>query len=381
MKIDYKVIIYGVRGQRKYLENCLANHYEIIGYSDSDERYSGIKKYDYKPFYSPENLINIEFDYIIINSNVEVISEQIMSKLMKLGIKRSKIIETVHNLYSTFEFVLPIENYLKMNKVFPGLIFGMSYSYSSLLTYCFDFDYFKLSYLGADLYYHYSNIKKIKEYNISLIEKCSHIIFDLPYYAFNWDLSKAKKTIQRRMGLLDYFKDYHNYGFNDYEKLIIKEYQVAKDMFSKKSVLNKSSYSNNFESYRETRIEERKDEFVTLEHVWERYHWDTIDENKEIFKSILKILTEINPNIRITIVVYPFYMEYMNKHILEINKMKNLFYDFMEEIKDEYYINIIDCMNLKEMQNKRYYKDANHLNGIGAYEFSKWLNKALKERL
>ena len=45
---------------REDIESLLDDKYEIIGYSDSDPIYEQIKEYEYKSFYSPEELV----DYI-----------------------------------------------------------------------------------------------------------------------------------------------------------------------------------------------------------------------------------------------------------------------------------------------------------------------------
>lgn len=81
-----KVILYGIRGSgRKEIEFFLDNSYEIIAYSDSDIQYDRYRYINYKRFFEPARLVNLEFDYVIITPKNLTISNEIKEKLLGGG--------------------------------------------------------------------------------------------------------------------------------------------------------------------------------------------------------------------------------------------------------------------------------------------------------
>ena len=373
------VIIYGVRGIRKEIEANLSDDYNIIGYSDSDTIYKHISEYEYKPFYTPFILCDQLFDYVIITVSNKTVSAQIVIFLINAGILQEKIIETCYVINSVYLFDIPLKNYIKLNQTFDGLCFGMSYTYNAFLTHYFSKRFYKLSYFGADMYFHYMNILYLAKHHIDLLSNIKYIVFDLPYYTFNWDLSKAKYTIRNRFSLLEPFNDYHNYGINDLEEWNIQEYQILKKMFYPTSRTNSSSCSNNFEPHYINNFYIQEDNFASLEHVWTSLHNDTIHENKDLFSKILSLLKSINPQIKFAIIITPMLLEYLKENLSEINHMKDLFYNIISGFCNEYNISVVDCYDM--FQDKSFYFDVHHLNAQGGYDFSIYLDSVFKESL
>ncbi len=373
------IILYGVRGIRKDIETYLSNQFQIIGYSDSDPIYSDVLYYEYKPFFQLHNISRQPFDYILICTKDISISYEIVSKLLSVGVPQYKIIESCYVIHSVYQFDIPLVNYVEMNQQFDGLCFGMSYSYNCFLTHFFSKNFYKLSYFGADFYFHKQNIEYLADKKSNSIRNVSYIVFDLPYYCFNWDLSKAKKTIRNRFSLLEPFNDYHNYGTNTLEKWYIKEYKILKQMFYKKLQVNKSSFSNNFEPRIFVDFDEQKDHFSSLEHVWTSIHQDTIHENIYIFRKILDLLNTLNPRIKICIVIFPMYLEFLEENKQDINNMKRIFYNIINDFKKNFNIQIIDCFEM--FQDKTLYFDVHHLNSYGGYKISTFLESEFQKNL
>jgi len=366
------IIIYGVRGVRKKIETNLSDNYNIIGYSDSDIIYKDISEYEYKPFFLPQILCDQFFDYIIITIPDKEQSAKIVSKLVALGISQLKIIETCYIISSIYSFDIPLKNYIKLNQKFDGLFLGMSYSYNAFLTHFFTKRFYKLSYFGGDIYFHHKNIQHLVQNNINLLTNLKYIVFDLPYYAFNWDLSSAKRTIRWRFSLLEPFNDYHNYGKTNSEKWYIEEYKILKDMFHNITRLNFSSSSNNFEPRYFDDFQVKKDDFATLEHVWSSFKNETIAENITTLRNTLTLLKSVNPQIKFSFVTSPMYLEYLKEDFDKVNNMKNKFYDILSEHFREFNIETFDCFEL--FQDKSLFSDTHHLNALGGYEFSSYLN-------
>ena len=372
-----KVIIYGLRGSREEVERSLSNEYEITGYSDSDILYQNIKQYECKPFILPLELKKADFDYIIITVQNKDISETIVNSLKSLGISIKKIIETCHIFNSVYSFDIPLFRVAHINQAFEGLCFGMSYSKNSFLTHFFSKTFFKISHFGSDIYYNYKNIRYIIEHNPDVIKNLKYIVFDLPYYSFNWDLSKAKRTIRSRLALLESFEDYHNYGKSESEKWYIQEYKILKNMFRHSYSYNESSFSNNFEKRTFNDFKQSNDPFATLEHVWTSYREDTIKENIFLLKNIFDDILKMNSEIKIGLVVFPMYQEHLNKFNIEIDKMANLYYEILEDHFKDYTLNVFDCF--EQLQDKKLYFDTHHLNSLGGYLFSEFLDLNFKE--
>lgn len=67
-KVMKKVILYGVANipLRRRIEQFPDDEYEIIGCSDT---YLTVDTVDQKPFFRPEQLSKVKFDYIVLGGN------------------------------------------------------------------------------------------------------------------------------------------------------------------------------------------------------------------------------------------------------------------------------------------------------------------------
>ena len=374
-----KVILYGVRGIREYIEQLLDNMYEITGCSDADPIYNKLTEYEYKPFYSPEELYKVTFDYIIITITNQEISAEVVRKLLGFGIPQNKLIETCRLILLKSPFGIPLDSFMKLQEqqAFEGLFFGMSYAYYAILTYCFSKRFYKLAHFSADLFFHYKNLEYISTNSDCLKKNIKYIVFEMPYYAFNWDVSKANNVVRARMALYDKFKDYHNYGEDELQKWYIQEYKILKDMFGAKMNNNSSACSNNYENRVQSNFTEEEHPFYKTEHIWNKIRNVTIHENNAVFRKTIELIYSINHNIKVIIVVPPFYMELLQNQLQEIENMKEIFYQNMDEIKKDYPIQVLDYID--KIQDKECFMDIHHLNAKGAYEFSNMLNKAFEK--
>lgn len=200
-----RCIIYGLGSGRIRIERYLKKEHNIAGYSDSF--FEG-ESFNNRKFYKPDQLINADFDIIIIAVGKLTIADSIEKKLIGLGIAYDKII----NFYKIYRRQFNIyEEIIKFEKIdYESIILGLSHSFLGISKKYFKHQPLKLSTQMQDLYY---NLKKLEKYDY-LIKQCKSVIIDMYTYTyFNYDVSLSKQAI-------DYisenrFKDdLHNYEKN-----------------------------------------------------------------------------------------------------------------------------------------------------------------------
>lgn len=367
-----KVILYGVRSQkREWVEKYINKSYKIISYTDLDPEYNELTEFDYKPFVKIENLKNINFDYILILPNEKLPIKEIYENLLYNDIEKEKIIYW-ENLIGDYRN--PLKEFYNLNREFEGFIFGMSHSFNGFLTHYFDKKFFKFAAPSMDLYFHLNVLNNIRKSD--LLKKANYFIFELPYYIFNYDISKCKNTCKIRMNYLEMFNDYHNYGMNEEEKRNIKVYNLIKDMFINRNIYNFSS--NNFENKSKASCskEERENMRRDRDHVLYKFERDTIQENLLIWKKIIGAVKEINIHAKIAVVIYPNNPYAIECHKEAFDKMKKMFYQLIaQDISEKIYIYDYHAV-IEENQ----FIDHCHLNGQACINFSKFLNKELEKK-
>ena len=125
-----KVILYGVCQVelRRDIEYFLDDGYEIIGYSDT---YYTSDVLDGKRFIPPEQLPDMEFDYIILLSFKENVLTDMRSSLIDQGVLPEKIIWPTMFLHQGKEKKMQVDLIGDIEAQYQGeegLIFGLSYS-------------------------------------------------------------------------------------------------------------------------------------------------------------------------------------------------------------------------------------------------------------
>ncbi|MEY8521448.1 hypothetical protein AALA90_00275 [Lachnospiraceae bacterium 38-10] len=250
---------------------------------------------------------------------------------------------------------------------------------------------FKFSAPSMDLYYHYQVLKRTEKlYDIT---KIKNIYFELPYYIFNYDVSKCVSVFRERINFFYYLQDYHHFT----------EIQSGKryaDMFERMNELTGNRFYGQFSATGENMAEHRRDqrlvkakrsvyyalcnkekhrwtedEIYTAEalrpHVWYKTYIDTIEENRKIWQSILAWLDE-HKWIKMQVVVFPFSPYFIRANQKAIAAKKKEFFEGIGLPPDR----VIDLFEYY-MNRPEYFVDECHLIGKGAYEFSKKVNRIL----
>ncbi|MBU3109713.1 hypothetical protein [Clostridium gasigenes] len=183
--------------------------------------------------------------------------------------------------------------------------------------------------------------------------------------------------------------DYHNYEKNKNFTLTVKEElakincKIIKPLITEEIKLRDKLFKNIYGSLdvemfsdfasleqRSKTIEKDTNDYYMPDNMPKcgsnRYE-KTIEENKIYFEKILNILFELNPNMKIYVVLIPRYEIVEESHKTKYAQWKIEFEEFIYSMKNKYnfkYLNFKDCKEINT--HNEYYQDVAHLNYEGA---------------
>ncbi|MBR1642062.1 MAG: hypothetical protein IJ683_07060 [Butyrivibrio sp.] len=351
-----KVIIYGVYGieLRRKVESFLNSKYEIVGYSDT---YLECDVLDNKPFFHIEELIGIEFDYLVVAIRNTEICCEVIEDLVSRGINRRKMVipSMLTDDYCVFQKDLLKCAYEGVNEDVEVLIFGLSYSLREIHKQKLNKKAFDFSWHGLDLYYNCQLFEKVKAKT-----KAKTALMVFPYDYFNYDMSSSQYQYTRwHMMSVSGLDDYHN---GEYLEDVLNSITCMR-LFAEKFMAYYHAREN---IYRHKAITDS--ERLTLGHLWCKDHEKTFEENKEIFKAFINELKKVVN--RIVVIVPPFLLSRINNPEV-IEPRKKQFYEVLKPFD----IEVVDLMDA--LQEDRYYEDVTHLNYEGALVFTEMINEII----
>ena len=125
----FKVISFGCGQGGKNIYHFYKKKFKFIGFSDNNSSLHHTSFLDYQIF-APEDLIKIDFDFIIISS---MYFTQIKNQLIELGIPSEKIIIPDYKLITKGK--QNSFNPIVHNLIFAIILFILTLSFSELLSY------------------------------------------------------------------------------------------------------------------------------------------------------------------------------------------------------------------------------------------------------
>lgn len=153
-----KVIIYGLGKYADDVSGLLNKTHEIVGYTDS---FCKINIYREKPFYKLEDLIKIDFDYIVIGIQDRKVTWTVAQNLIeKYGIAKEKIIP-----FSIWQESEIVENIRCENDV-QGIILGNSHAFYGYLTKFMKYKFINLACQSQGIYYNYRAYQRFMQKNL-----------------------------------------------------------------------------------------------------------------------------------------------------------------------------------------------------------------------
>ena len=268
----------------------------------------------------------------------------------------------------------PIKN---INQEFPytGLIIGMSHSQCGIkaerLTDCL---YCNCAAPSMDIFCHFNYLKILAEAYPDKLKDMRHIIIELPYYIFNFDLSRFGTFVYTKLNYFDLFDDYHHFGETDVQRKKIAEFKIFKKIFRSENATPTHSATKNPIRKIAKKIINKYRIAANKDKVWRVIYQETVNENQKLWKELLALLRKACPNAKLTILVMPFNPIFRRFHKKEISAMREVFIaslgvgDF--EIIDHFSCLKRDC----------FFDDHCHLNEKGALKYVKILQKAIVNR-
>lgn len=272
--------------------------------------------------------------------------------------------------------------------------FGMSHSFGGLIEDVIrGKSIYKFSAPSMDIYYHFQLLQRIEEiYDIARIK---NIYFELPYYVFNYDVSRCANTFRKRINFFYYLSDYHHFQESQLGKRYINMFEKMNELtgnhfygrFQTLEMNKEGSYKENqkisrfrrniyYATCKKERHQWTEQEISKIEqlelHVWNKKYIDTIEENRKIWKSILAWVDRYRW-IKMRVIVFPFCPYFISSNQAAIAAKKKEFFEEIGISSDE----VLDMFE-HYMDRPEYFADECHLNMKGAYEFSKELCKLLE---
>ncbi len=361
------VSICGTIHYRNELTLRLSNKFRIVAYFEFSDIYDR-QMFDYKPVYSYENLKTHKSDYFVIAYDDITLIEKTKNVLKSNGISDSAIV-----IYKYFANTLNfdvLERFGQENIRFENLIFGMSHAKSDISISCFLPNTFSFAAPSMDMFCHYELLNYISLHYPNSVTAIKNIYIELPYYVFNYDLSKFKDFFLTKISYFDKLGDYHNFDNHS----LINEYKVFKEMFVSSSS-SQSYLSEENPCDKRYKIKDKLYHIIDMlkvvglhDKVWEKDFDETKEENIKIFKELLSLIKRDYDDAHITLIVLPYNPWFRYTHRKCIKRRKLEFYTVVDSYLNE--LSIIDMFN--DVSSTSCFLDHCHLKK----EYStKWTNR------
>ena len=336
------VIIVGLTDNRSDILNDISERSTIIGYADIKKYYRPFASFDYVPYYEVSLSTSISFDYLVIGYKNTNDIQAVKEELIEAGMSTEKVIE-----YQLFKETLCIDLmkvFSNTDRKFDMFLFGMSHSQCSVQPQYFNQRLFKFAAPSMDLFCQRKIIDQLLRYYSESISRVSKFVFELPYYIFNYDLSRFKQFVLNRLYYFHTFSDYHHFGEKEGERELIMHFEnfvqaFDRDKRSDKFTLNKDADTNTNNGFgykaklfanevlRKREIRRFKDD------VWFKDYVDTQKENAGLWKDILDSIRHANPAAEIVILVCPFDPLFRKLYKVQIEIMKARFYNMVGNVR------------------------------------------------
>lgn len=347
-----KIVVFGTNDEFKIIKKRLSASYEVIGCYNLAEDSTG-----------KICLINNIQDNICIFADKKQ-KRKFNDIFGEIGVESVIYEDFVHTTYTT-----PIDNI--QNHEFTGLIMGMSHAQCAIdVSTISKYKYLNVAAPSMDLYLQRGFLLLMLDRYPNLIQNIKSIILELPYYIFNYDLSKFGQFTLTKFKYFEMINDYHHYT----DKSKIKEYRLFISIFNEIEndglKLEKPNISKNIKrilKYPVRLLRIIKAKF----NVWDNYYSETNKENIEIFQNIIDIIHSHIPQAQLKILVMPFNPVFRWSHKSSICARKKDFYNSLEggiEVIDEF-----DYFNQCNL-----FDDHCHLNKKGSRVYSEHLNDIIK---
>ena len=345
------VVIVGLADNRRDILADISEQCRVVGYADIKKYHRAFDSFDYVPYVEVSELKSFVCDYIIIGYSRRDDIQAVKDELSKAGADTSKVIE-----YQFFKETLCIDQmkaFATTDHNFDILLFGMSHSQCSIQPQYFTHRLFKFAAPSMDLFCQEQIVRRLASDYPESVAKTKQFVFELPYYIFNFDLSRFRQFVLNRVFYFHTFTDYHHFGEKEGDQELILHFEnfvkvFGRDRRSDKFTLNKDADNEittgliakakrvGHEVLRRNEIRHFKDD------VWFKNYEATQKENADLWNSIITQIKTLNPQAEIIVLVCPFDPMFRKLYARQIDEKKKQFYDMLGNIK------IIDNFELND---------------------------------
>lgn len=255
---------------------------------------------------------------------------------------------------------------------YTGLIIGMSHAQCAIdPTLLTDQTYCNCAAPSMDIFCHLNFLKKLAKNDPDLLKNMRHVIIELPYYIFNYDLSRFGTFVYTKLNYFELVGDYHHFGHNEEQRKIVEEFRRFKSLFTAGEITANSPFENSPIRKIAKKVRNKYRIARNKDNVWHVFYQDTIKENQKLWIDLLALLDDFCPNAKVTILVMPFNPVFRYFHKKEICAMRR---SFMDSLGSGSY-QLIDHFSC--IKRDCYFDDHCHLNEKGASKYARILNEAI----
>ena len=382
--VKMRILIYGIGRNTIDIVSKIRPENEIVGYSDS---YLNISSFMGTPFIKYENLDNFDFDYAVITiSEIRVIHE--VYEALKNKIPERKIIP-FYTYSHNEKYKLRMENAKSEN--IEGVIIGNSVSRDAFLTNYMDKKFVNLSSGGLDLFFAQKILNNcFREYKEEL-RFCRYVIIDLYNgFLFNYDASREKSFFEvvKAFGGGDIIEE-HNFKKNkqylgkDFYEMLWQEAAQKKDL--QKKVADEiflDLFGYEYKEMEEERIQYSRWECINTDEdngISIKIHNKTIDENIELFKSLINDIYMFNNKIKIVLSLIPWYEFHEDNYGNALREYTRRINKCLGQLQLKQNLYCMDFRNDDINKERALYYNNQHLNTRGAMYLTYKVNKYLEE--
>lgn len=294
--------------------------------------------------------------------------EDQLEALKSKGISRECI--CVYSYFSSTIFANPLNGAFLHNE--NGLILGMSHAQCGLdWKELRNANYFSIASPSMDAFLHLKYYEKIASDYPEQVNKLKSIIIELPYYIFNYDLSRFGKFVYTKLLYYKIIDNFHHFGESKDQCVVLEDYFKFLAIFKEREIIIATTpktgllYKIAKKIRQNCRIARMRDK------VWFSEFGDTVNENKKHLSDLMRAIRRNSPNAEITILVMPFNPVFRKTHTSVCNKWKAVFYNFFQS-EGTQIIDMFDCM-----KSSWDFDDHCHLTPAGRTKYSKLLSDQL----
>lgn len=376
-----KIIIFGIGQGLELVEKKIKVQHHIIGYTDS---YSKIKIFQGKPFYQLNEILKLNYDYIIITIKKREIAKEIYHMLIELGVCSDKIVP-FYNCANYELYDIKLRNY-ELERI-EGLIFGNSHAACGFLEEELTMPFLNFAIPSADIYYNYKAFEKCVTYYKRRLKKLRYIIIDMfDYVYFNYDTSLSA-YMSNYICNGGYQKE-HNFKNNKNFRLSFKELmsemgymELRKDCKYEKLFIDMDVQCGlcPMERWKHINKKESVNVDVLIGSLISNRFEKTIEENLKIIYQFVDRIQNNFPQVKVIFTLIPRYVSMEKLGEPFIVSWKKEFYNIINVLCDEYNALFWDYKNHMEISaNHMFYYDVSHLNTTGGRVLTSILNENLK---